>query len=195
MENNTVNFLQIYTEVTPNPDALKFACNKMLLPNDSIDFMDAESTSISLLAKELFDLPYVTHVFIANNFVTVTKSENHVWHDVMPEIKELLKNFLESGKEIVDKKAISGKDANKTTEGDSSTVRKIKQLLETRIAPAVEMDGGAIKYRSYQDGVVRLTLQGSCVGCPSAIVTLRSGIEGIMKELIPEVKQVIAEDE
>lgn len=195
MENTKVNFLQIYTEVTPNPDALKFVVNKMILPHSSIDFMDAENSKISPLATKLFDLPYVSHVFMANNFITVTKSGSQVWHDAMPEIKDLIKAFIESGQEVMDKNSITDIDANKFTDEDSDVVKQIKQLLETRIAPAVEMDGGAIKYRSFKDGILRLALQGSCVGCPSAIVTLRSGIEGIMKEMIPGIKQVIADDE
>jgi len=148
--------ISIYTEMTPNPETMKFVANKLLYPGKSIDFPDVETAKPSALAIELFGFPFIKSVFIASNFVTLTKTADTDWNDVIPRIKELLENYVK---------------------------------------PAVEMDGGAIQFRSYQEGVVNLMLQGSCSGCPSSMITLKAGIEGMMKRMIPEVREVVAEAE
>lgn len=190
--------ISIYTEMTPNPETMKFVANKLLYPGKSIDFPDTESASPSPLATELFGFPFIKAVFIASNFVTLTKTSDAEWMDVTPSIRQFLKDYLEEGKpvinedEIVEVKKESG---NEVLADDDDVVKRIKELLENYVKPAVEMDGGAIQFKSYSDGVVNLMMQGSCSGCPSSMITLKAGIEGMMKRMIPEVKEVVAESE
>ena len=186
--------IQIYTESTPNPETLKFVVNKMLLPNDSVDYQDESNATGSPLAIELFGFPFVKGVFIMNNFVTITKQPDMEWEEVIPQLKEYIKQFAESGKEaVVEKSARTSTSSNGENADDGEIVVKIKQLLETYVKPAVEMDGGAIQYKSFDNGVLTLILQGSCSGCPSSMITLKAGIEGMMKRMIPEVEEVVAE--
>ena len=191
--------ISIYTEMTPNPETMKFVANKLLYPGKSIDFQDEMSSLPSPLAKELFSFPFIKAVFIASNFVTLTKtSETEDWQDVIPSIKEFLKEYLENGGMVVndDEVAKMKQEASNTvTADDDDVVKRIKELLDNYVKPAVEMDGGAIQFKSYTDGIVNLMLQGSCSGCPSSMITLKAGIEGMMKRMIPEVKEVVAEAE
>lgn len=184
--------ISIYTEMTPNPETMKFVVNKLLYPNKSIDFPDAASTQASPLAAELFTFPFIRGVFICSNFVTLTKTPDTDWSDVIPSIKAFLKEYLEDNREVINEEDIVQVPLS-TDEND--IVTRIKELLENYVKPAVEMDGGAIQFKDYHDGVVTLMLQGSCSGCPSSMITLKSGIEGMMKRMIPEVKEVVAEAE
>ena len=194
---NTI--ISIYTEMTPNPETMKFVANKLLYPGKSIDFADEASAAPSPLAQELFTFPFIRSVFIASNFITLTKtSEADNWDDVIPTIKQFLKEYLEEGKPIVNEEELANRKSESTNEvsaDDEDVVKRIKELLENYVKPAVEMDGGAIQFRSYEDGKVNLMLQGSCSGCPSSMITLKAGIEGMMKRMIPEVKEVVAEAE
>ncbi|XZF13059.1 NifU family protein [Chitinophagaceae bacterium MMS25-I14] len=191
---NTI--VSIYTEMTPNPETMKFVANKLLYPGKSIDFPDEASTAPSPLAKELFAFPFIRSVFIASNFVTLTKTQETQWDEVIPSIREFLKQYLEEGKAVINESEITTKPSDNTVHADDSdVVKRIKELLENYVKPAVEMDGGAISFRGYNDGVVSLMLQGSCSGCPSSMITLKAGIEGMMKRMIPEVKEVVAEAE
>lgn len=191
---NTV--VSIYTEMTPNPETMKFVANKLLYPSKSIDFQDESTAGPSPLAKELFAFPFIKSVFIASNFVTLTKTSETQWEEVIPTVREFLKEYLESDKIVVNEdEVVVAKGSNAISDGDTDVVVRIKELLENYVKPAVEMDGGAISFRGYNDGVVSLMLQGSCSGCPSSMITLKSGIEGMMKRMIPEVKEVIAEAE
>jgi Fe-S cluster biogenesis protein NfuA len=189
--------ISIYTEMTPNPETMKFVANKLLYPGKSIDFPDVESAKASPLAVELFGFPFIKSVFIASNFVTLTKINDTDWQDVIPTIRQFLKEYLEEGKPVVneDEVTIQQTDGNAISADDDDVVKRIKELLENYVKPAVEMDGGAIQFRSYNEGVVNLMLQGSCSGCPSSMITLKAGIEGMMKRMIPEVKEVVAEAE
>lgn len=189
--------ISIYTEMTPNPETMKFVANKLLYPGKSIDFPDVESAKASPLANELFGFPFIKSVFIASNFVTLTKTIDTEWQDVIPAIRQFLKEYLEEGKEVVNEDEITvfQTDGNAIDADDDDVVKRIKELLENYVKPAVEMDGGAIQFKSYNDGVVNLMLQGSCSGCPSSMITLKAGIEGMMKRMIPEVKEVVAEAE
>jgi len=191
--------ISIYTEMTPNPETMKFVANKLLYPGKSIDFPDENAAGPSPLAKELFSFPFIKSVFIASNFVTLTKTtDTDDWQDVVPTIKQFLKDYLENGGPVVNEEEIvvTKSDAtNSISADDDDVVKRIKELLENYVKPAVEMDGGAIQFRSYDDGVVNLMLQGSCSGCPSSMITLKAGIEGMMKRMIPEVKEVVAEAE
>jgi Fe-S cluster biogenesis protein NfuA len=183
--------------MTPNPETMKFVANKLLYPGKSIDFPDVESAKASPLAVELFGFPFIKSVFIASNFVTLTKINDTDWQDVIPTIRQFLKEYLEEGKAVVneDEVTIQQTDGNAISADDDDVVKRIKELLENYVKPAVEMDGGAIQFRSYNEGVVNLMLQGSCSGCPSSMITLKAGIEGMMKRMIPEVKEVVAEAE
>lgn len=191
--------ISIYTEMTPNPETMKFVANKLLYPGKSIDFPDVASAKPSPLAQELFTFPFIKSVFIASNFVTLTKTaETEEWQDVIPSIKQFLKEYLEDGKEIVIEEEVANIKSDSSNEvhaDDDDVVKRIKELLENYVKPAVEMDGGAIQFKSYDEGRVNLMLQGSCSGCPSSMITLKAGIEGMMKRMIPEVKEVVAETE
>lgn len=191
---NTI--VSIYTEMTPNPETMKFVANKLLYPGKSIDFPDEASAAPSPLAKELFAFPFIRSVFIASNFVTLTKTTDTQWDEVIPTVREFLKQYLEEGKTVINEGEVVVKIADNTVNADDSdVVKRIKELLENYVKPAVEMDGGAISFRGYEDGVVKLMMQGSCSGCPSSMITLKAGIEGMMKRMIPEVKEVVAEAE
>ncbi|MBS1737722.1 MAG: NifU family protein [Bacteroidetes bacterium] len=189
--------ISIYTEMTPNPETMKFVANKLLYPGKSVDFQNEESAGASPLAMQLFAFPFVRSVFIASNFVTVTKAdESQNWEDVIPSIKQFLKEYLEEGNVIVNEEALATRKTESTNivhADDDDVVKRIKELLENYVKPAVEMDGGAIQFLNYEDGVVRLKMQGSCSGCPSSMITLKAGIEGMMKRMIPEVEEVVAE--
>ncbi len=190
--------ISIYTEMTPNPETMKFVANKLLYPGKSIDLPDTESARVSPLATELFGFPFIKAVFIASNFVTLTKTADTEWNDVIPTIRQFLKDYLEEGKVAVNEDevaALKPESSNVVSADDDDVVKRIKELLENYVKPAVEMDGGAIQFKSYDDGVVNLMLQGSCSGCPSSMITLKAGIEGMMKRMIPEVKEVVAEAE
>lgn len=190
--------ISIYTEMTPNPETMKFVANKLLYPGKSIDFPDVESARPSPLAVELFGYPFIRAVFIASNFVTLTKTSDTDWNDVIPSIRQFLKEYLEEGKAVINEEELLNRkqeSSNEVTADDDDVVKRIKELLENYVKPAVEMDGGAIQFKSYENGVVSLMLQGSCSGCPSSIITLKAGIEGMMKRMIPEVKEVVAEAE
>ncbi len=191
--------ISIYTEMTPNPETMKFVANKLLYPGKSIDFPDIESAKPSPLATELFGFPFVKAVFIASNFVTLTKtSDTEDWQDVIPSIRQFLKEYLEEGKPVVNEEEVASmktESSNAVTADDDDVVKRIKELLDNYVRPAVEMDGGAIQFKSYEDGTVNLAMQGSCSGCPSSMITLKAGIEGMMKRMIPEVKEVVAMSE
>jgi Fe-S cluster biogenesis protein NfuA len=190
--------ISIYTEMTPNPETMKFVANKLLYPGKSIDFPDVAAAKPSPLAVELFGFPFIRSVFIASNFVTLTKTVETDWQDVIPTVRQFLKEYLEEGKPVVNEEevlTVKQEASNTVDADDDDVVKRIKELLENYVKPAVEMDGGAIQFKSYEDGVVNLMLQGSCSGCPSSMITLKAGIEGMMKRMIPEVKEVVAEAE
>ena len=190
--------ISIYTEMTPNPETMKFVANKLLYPGKSVDFPDAESAKPSPLATELFGFPFIKAVFIASNFVTLTKTTDTDWQDVIPSVRQFLKDYLEEGKAVVNEEelaAVKQESSNEVAADDDDVVKRIKELLDNYVRPAVEMDGGAIQFKSYNEGVVNLMMQGSCSGCPSSRITLKAGIEGMMKRMIPEVKEVVAEAE
>lgn len=189
--------IEIYTEMTPNPESLKFVTNRHILPNFQLDFKTKEMSGGSELPKTLFEIPFVNAVFIANNFVTITKKPEYEWFEITPELKDTLTQFLKSGKKPVDDSLLP-KDVlqeQNSNAADESPEAKIKDLLDKYVKPAIQMDGGHIEFRSFEGGVVTLALQGSCSGCPSSTLTLKSGIEGLLKRMVPEVEEVVAEAE
>ncbi len=192
MEATQKRVVNIYTEANPNPSSLKFCAEFMLLPDGKVaDFADPESAArLSPLATELFKFSGVKRVFIAANFVTITKSDEFTWNDLAPLIKTYIKGYLEEGKPLLIDKAFVEITINET-----EIVAKIKSLLDEYVRPAVESDGGAITFHSFNeaDGQVKVHLQGSCSGCPSSTITLKQGIENLLTRMIPEVKSVVAE--
>ncbi len=179
--------ISVYTESTPNPATMKFIVNKLLI-NGSVDFATKESAEKSPFAKELFKFSFVNGVFFASNFVTVTKFEDDSWDDILPIIKEFVKGAVESELKVQDEEQAEAGDF----EGSEIEV-KIQQILHDYVRPAVEQDGGAITYKSFDEGVVTVELRGSCSGCPSSTVTLKSGIENLLKRMVPEVTEVVSE--
>jgi Fe-S cluster biogenesis protein NfuA len=180
--------IHIYLESNPNPNSLKFVVNEMLVPEGmSFDFPDAESASLSPLAQELFTYPFVDRVFFASNFVTVTKKNDVEWLEVQNTIKNHIKKFLEDGRFIIE----MSDNTTAPVEEETETIKKIKTILEEYIRPAVEQDGGAITYHSFNNGVVKVKLQGSCSGCPSSMVTLKAGIENLFTRMMPGEVQAV----
>lgn len=189
---SATEIVEIYTEMTPNPESIKFVTNRHILPNFQLDFRTVELAQGSELAKTLFEIPFVGGVFIANNFVTITKKAEYDWFEITPEIKESIKKFLESGRKAVEDALLPKDiiDSQNPTAPPSDPESKIKELLDKYVKPAIQMDGGHIEFRGFEDGVVKLALQGSCSGCPSSLLTLKSGIEGLLKRMVPEVVEV-----
>jgi Fe-S cluster biogenesis protein NfuA len=192
----------VYAEMTPNPNTMKFVANKyLLITGDSVEFTSrAEAKGFSPLAEELFNFPFVKGVFIAANFVTITKSEDISWDFVQMELREFVKEYLSFGKDVLvmmpAPKPIEVKQVdNQPTKvyEPSEFDEAIVALLDEYVRPAVENDGGAIDFRSYEDGVVTVIMRGACSGCPSSTATLKGGIENLLKQHIPEVKEVVAE--
>jgi NFU1 iron-sulfur cluster scaffold homolog, mitochondrial len=180
--------IHIYLESNPNPNSLKFVVSEMLVPEGmSFDFPTLESAAEAPLAQELFRYPFVDRVFYMSNFVTVTKKEGVEWIEVQDTLKKHIREFLQSGKLILDFKTPASEEVGEETE----TVKKIKNILDEYIRPAVEQDGGAITYHSYKDKKVTVTLQGSCSGCPSSTITLKAGIENLFKRMMPEEVQEV----
>lgn len=190
------NPITIYAEASPNPDSMKFVANVTFLPEGiNVDYPSKEDASKSPLSTSLFDFDYVERVFIASNFISVTKKSEVQWVEIIPELRGFIKTYLESGDkvftEMPEKKKVE-KVEGKT--GDSTELEaKIIELLDNYVRPAVEQDGGNIDFVSFKEGVVTVRLQGSCSGCPSATVTLKSGIESLLKRMVPEVTSVEAE--
>lgn len=191
----------IYTEQTPNPESLKYVTNKMLF-RGTAEFDNVElAATWSPLAEALYELPFVKSVYICNNFVTITKEMNYQWEDIMLKAKEFIKSWLseneiivKEGYEEVQEQMMAERRAKLSESGDLGELSlRIKELIDTYVKPAVEMDGGNIEFKSFQDGVVSVILQGSCSGCPSSTVTLKSGIEGMLKRMVPEVTEVVQE--
>ena len=185
---------EVYAEMTPNPVTMKFVLNFLLIEEEgkSIEFRTKEKAAVSPLAKKIFEFPFVNGVFIASNFVTVTKDESCEWYEVVPEIKELIKTQLAKGEPLLSGELITEKaEVPVNISGDIE--QKIIALLDEYIRPAVEGDGGAIHFKSFESGTVTVTLKGSCHGCPSTNTTLKQGVETLLRKMLPEVESVITE--
>lgn len=185
-------YIEIYMERNPNPNSLKFVTDVVLLPVGTADFPDPQSAINCPLAQDLFKFNFIKRVFIAANFITVTKIETIEWEEVAPMIRALIRGYLEEEKPVFHEKV----KVDVISADDPEIVQKIKVMLDEYIRPAVEQDGGAINFKSWDEntGIVTVQLQGSCSGCPSSTITLKSGIENLMKRMIPEVTEVVAEN-
>tara|TARA_Y100000590_G_C15439856_1_gene908439 strand:- start:120 stop:683 length:564 start_codon:yes stop_codon:yes gene_type:complete len=179
----------IQTEVTPNPSTLKFLPGRIVMKQGTAFFQNKEREVNSPLAKRLFNVDGVKGVFLGSDFVTITKSEDLEWQILKPYLLGAIKEHYESGDEVILKASVDETVVDKNNK-DSDIVKQIKELLDTRVRPAVAMDGGDIIYDSFEEGIVYLQMQGACSGCPSSTATLKSGIENMLKHYVPEVKEV-----
>lgn len=177
----------IQTEPTPNPSTLKFLPGQQVMERGSIDFATADRAKDSPLASSLFAIEGVDAVFFGIDFITVAKQADASWQVLKPQILAAIMDHYTSGQPL-----LTGEQAAVSDEEDSEIVTQIKELLETRVRPAVANDGGDIIFRAFEDGVVYLHLQGSCAGCPSSTATLKHGIENMLRYYIPEVQAVEA---
>tara|TARA_Y100000766_G_C18827822_1_gene566422 strand:+ start:124 stop:726 length:603 start_codon:yes stop_codon:yes gene_type:complete len=189
----------LYSEITPNPSTMKFVANKYILPSgESANFTSqAQTKGYSPLAEELFKFPFVDGVFLAANFVTVTKTDNVSWDFITMQLRDFIREWISNCKEIL------LKSQDPVMEEDESSIEvpkleeseydeKISALLDQYVRPAVENDGGAIDYVGYDDGKVIVKMKGSCAGCPSSTATLKGGIETLLKQHLPNVQEVVA---
>jgi len=178
----------IQTESTPNPATLKFLPGQDVLGMGTADFPSAETAGTSPLASRLFGIGGVTGVFLGSDFVTVTKADDVDWQHIKPEILGAIMEHFQSGAAVMDGDAGTGHVAHDGP--DSDIVNQIKELLDTRVRPAVAQDGGDITFHGFERGVVYLHMKGACAGCPSSTLTLKMGIENLLRHYIPEVTEV-----
>jgi Fe-S cluster biogenesis protein NfuA len=182
----------IQTEATPNPATLKFLPGKIVLDSGTLDMRDKEAAAASPLAQRLFDVPNVTGVFFGSDFISITKNGGD-WQQMKPAILGAIMEHYMSGAPIVSDLA-QGAGADGGDEffdpADSDTVATIKDLIETRVRPAVAGDGGDITFKGYKEGVVYLSLKGACSGCPSSTATLQHGIQNLLRHFVPDVQEV-----
>jgi Fe-S cluster biogenesis protein NfuA len=179
----------IQTESTPNPATLKFLPGQTVLDLGTADFPNVEAAATSPLARRIFAAGGVTGVFLGSDFVTVTKAEETDWQHIKPAILGAIMEHFQSGAAAVEGGATGGGHAAHSGE-DGEIVRQIKELLDTRVRPAVAQDGGDITFHGFDRGVVYLHMQGACAGCPSSTLTLKMGIENLLRHYIPEVTEV-----
>ncbi|MEZ7901624.1 MAG: NifU family protein [Flavobacteriales bacterium] len=194
----------IYSEMTPNPNTMKFVANKMLVNEDIVaEYRNAsEAKGSSVVAESLFAFPFVRGIFIARNFITVSKVENIEWDDITLELRLFISDLLKKNPivistvpEPIEKEETEKKEAKLSYETviTSDFDQTIVDLLEEYVRPAVENDGGAIHFKSFENGIVTVILKGSCSGCPSSTQTLKGGVEQLLRSHLQEVKEVVAE--
>jgi Fe-S cluster biogenesis protein NfuA len=208
----TKKYIEVYAESTPNPAAMKFMVNKILLNEGVVEYFKKEDAVNCPLAFQLFDFTGVKAIFITSNFITITKANDIDWYDILAILREFIKGFFMGDEKLFLKNPLEKNGEIKTKNEErkeSATINQlpaanqesnepledqIKQALEEYVRPAVEQDGGAIHFKSFDNGVVTLILKGSCSGCPSSTLTLKSGIENLLKKMIPQVTEVVAEE-
>ena len=179
----------IQTETTPNPATLKFLPGEIVLENGTADFPAADTATKSPLARHIFGVEGVTGVFLGRDFVTVTKADNQPWDHLKPSILGAIMEHFQSGAPAIEGTAEQSGHADHDGP-DTEIVTQIKELLDTRVRPAVAQDGGDITFHGFDRGVVYLHMQGACAGCPSSTLTLKMGIENLLRHYIPEVVEV-----
>jgi len=182
----------IQTEETPNPATLKFLPGRVVMTSGTANFATREAACISPLAERLFSLPGVKGVFLGADFITVTKAGDEDWYRLKPAILALIMEHFTAGRPVLLADEGAGPAARTSEDDDDEVVTQIKELLETRVRPAVAQDGGDIIFHDFEDGIVYLHMQGSCSGCPSSTATLKAGIENMLRHYIPEVIEVRA---
>jgi Fe-S cluster biogenesis protein NfuA len=195
----------IYAESTPNPSSMKFVANQLLVQDGATaQYLSKAETKGAPMAAKLFEFPFVKAVFMAANFITVTKTDSIQWEEVTFELRDFIRVYISGGNPVItelpktevavdntftEKKEVFTEHAAPTTQIEV----KIVEILEQYIRPAVEGDGGSITFKSFIDGIVTVQLRGACSGCPSSTITLKAGIEGLLKRMVPEVKEVVSE--
>ncbi len=201
--------VSVYAEMTPNPAVLKFVANKRLIEVDSVEFKNIEEAQPSPLAVKLFHYPFVKEVFISGNYLAITRYDIVEWEDVTLEIREMVRDYLASGQPVLNasfSRKVSTPDGEvpqaaapavhpdaKSPEEWDHIESKIASLLDEYVRPAVEQDGGNIKFLQFDEGVVKVLMQGACSGCPSSTQTLKQGIHNLLKQMLPgQVKDVVA---
>ncbi len=196
----------IYAEMTPNPKAMKFVGNLAVVSNgEAYEFNAASETENAPLAKVLFTFPFVKGVMLSQNFVTLIIVDHLEWSDVMMEVRDYLTNYLQAGQPIIDEEAMEAKTVLKEEQKENSGFsalpkpgqvrdidKKIEHILKEYVSPAVENDGGAIAFESFEDGELKVKLSGACNGCPSSTQTLQYGVQNIFEKLLPQVTKVTA---
>src|SRR5271170_3329428 len=197
---STNSIVSIYAEMTPNPMAMKFVADKMLVPEGvQFEFLKPEEAAPSPLAQKLYELPFIKGIFISSNFLTILKNEKAMWDDVVFDVRDYIKEYLQSGGKVWNNIATGNSENTpetttmeairatqvEHTEPTNETENKIIEALEQYVKPAVENDGGVILFRSFKDGIVTLQLSGSCSGCPSSTRTLKSAVEQLLTRMVP----------
>lgn len=180
----------IQTEQTPNPATLKFLPGREVMGGSVADFTEAEASEGSPLARRVFAVDGVTGVFLGRDFVTVTKAEGQDWYTLKPAILGALMEHFQSGDPVIAPDAVLAPDAGSIQEDDDEIVKQIKELIDTRVRPAVAQDGGDIIFHGFERGIVYLHMRGACAGCPSSTITLKNGIENLLRYYVPEVSEV-----
>jgi len=191
----------IYAESTPNPAVLKFVANHRLAVEGALhEFKNIDDTAYSPLAMKLFHFPFVREVFISDNYVSITKYDLVEWIEVQHELRDFIRTFIEDGETVIDIEKYEAARAETAANGVELEIvpqegieTRIVEILDEYVRPAVAQDGGNIAFESYRDGVVKVQLQGACNGCPSSTMTLKSGIENILKQMLPgQIREVVA---
>jgi Fe-S cluster biogenesis protein NfuA len=180
----------IQTEETPNPSTLKFLPGREVLPDGSIDYKSTEEAFNSPLAQTLFNVDGVVGVFLSDDFITVTKRDDKEWHLMKPGLLGVIMEHFTANRPVVLSNTESD-TGNGINEDDDEIVSQIKELLYTRVRPAVAQDGGDIVFEGFEKGIVTVQMRGACAGCPSSTATLKMGIENMLRHYIPEVKEVV----
>ena len=180
--------MDIQTEFTPNPSSLKFLPGKIVMEKGTADFRNVEEAKRSPFALNLFKIDGVEGVFFGSDFISITKNDNHEWQTLKPSISETIIEYYKSGTAIMPQGEEDKTSASDTE--DNEAVIKIKEILDTKVRPAVAKDGGDITFQSFDNGIVYLHMKGSCSGCPSSTATLKAGIENMLKHYVPEVREV-----
>ena len=183
------NEMKLTAMPTPNPNTVKFLVEKEFLEIGSINFTTAALAETSPLPKALFEINGIAGVMIGTNFISITKTDENGWEDVLEPASNLIKEYCSSDQQIFDTKLIE--KANNQNQNDTESIKKIKEILDKEIRPAIAMDGGDCEFHSFEDGILTLKMQGACSNCPSSVMTLKMGIENRLREDIPELKEVI----
>jgi len=192
----------LYAESTPNPEVMKFVSNRMIA-DKNVELLSAESAKNITIARELFNFPFVKSVFLSSNFISITKTENIKWENIAMQLRIFILDFLNKSKTVINYTENIDETTTSTSSNNKSVVKKefegdakeIEQILEEYIKPAVESDGGSITLDSFENGIVIVNLSGACSGCPSSTITLKQGIESLLKQKLGDkVQEVIAND-
>ena len=180
--------MNIQIEITPNPSSLKFLPGKIVMEKETADFRNVEEAKRSPLATNLFKIGGIEGAFFGSDFISVTKGDEYEWQILKPHILKTIMEYYKSGAPIMFQKKVDSNDGSNTV--DNEIVLKIKEILDTKVRPAVARDGGDIVFKSFDKGIVYLHMQGSCSGCPSSTATLKNGIENMLKHYVPEIVEV-----